>query len=152
MTMNDIRSPAQFLHSLQNATCEEDHTFIIIGKELFVFIMERELPMEIIFIVNKIDLHASLLNGSDLNDQGVVSVIDNQVHSRKPDHFVQLVTTFVDVSKTRHKRANFSTSFLDALRKMPSYQAHGCLLQIRCDFLCNEQYFWFLHNISKISS
>ena len=39
------------------------------------------LSLKIVFIIDKIDLHACGLNGSYLYNKGMVSVVDNQIHA-----------------------------------------------------------------------
>ena len=44
--------------------------------------------------------------------RGVVSIIDNQVHTGEANHFVQLVPALVNVSPFGHKSSDFTAFFL----------------------------------------
>ena len=74
--------------------------------------------LEEIVVVDEIDLHASRLDGCYLDDQRVISVVDDQIHSREADNLMQLVASLVDVAEFRHKRSDLATSFLNALRQV----------------------------------
>lgn len=62
MTMDYIRSPAKFFYCFQNTPGVEYGTLIVIVEKFIVFIVESIFALEIIFIINKINLHPGLLN------------------------------------------------------------------------------------------
>jgi len=71
--------------------------------------------LKIVFVVDKIDLHPGCLNRGDLDDKGVVRIVNNKIHPRKPDHFVKLIPAFVDTTIFWHEGSNLLACLLDCL-------------------------------------
>ena len=67
----------------------------------------------------------------DLDDELVVVVVDNEVHTRQADHFVELVPAFVDAAVTRHERAYFIPTLLHRLRESAAKSGAFRLWKIR---------------------
>ena len=86
--MNDVRYPTKLFDSFHYTSHKENASFIVIVKTISVFVFGSEFSLKLIFIIYKIYLHAGCLNRCDLYDQGMVCVIDNEIHSRKSYHFV----------------------------------------------------------------
>ena len=82
------------------------------------------LSLEEVFIVDEIYLHAGCLNGRYLNDQRVIGIINDEIHTRKPDYFVQLVAAFINATELGHESPNFTTAFLYALRQVSAYRCN----------------------------
>ena len=61
------------------------------------------LPVEIIFIVDEIYLHPGSGNGSHLDDERSVHIVDDDIHARKSDYLMKLVLPFVDASVSGHE-------------------------------------------------
>src|SRR5690606_17647510 len=87
-------------------------------KKLSAVITENVLTLEVLFVVQKIYLHACSGNGCYFNNKGVIIIVDYNVHSREPDHLVQAVTAFIDIAKPRHQYAYFIPFLLHGLRKL----------------------------------
>ena len=82
MTLDDIRSPAQLLDRLQDTTGEEDRTLTVVGKLLTTFVLGHgAATLEIVLIVDEVNLQSRNRNAGNLDDQRMVSVINNQVES-----------------------------------------------------------------------
>ena len=61
--------------------------------------------------------------------KGVVSIIDNQVHTGEANHFVQLISALVNVSPFGHKSSDFTAFFLYRLWKVSTYIGHFRILK-----------------------
>lgn len=116
MAVDDVRRPAQFLDGFQNSPTEEDHTVFVVFEEFFLGIVEDGFALEEVLVVNEVDLHPGTLDGGYLDDERVIVLVDDQVHSGKTDDLVELVSAFVDQSESGHKRPNLTSFLLDALR------------------------------------
>ena len=100
---------------------DTDHPLII----KVASIQSARMPvLKIIIVIDEIYLHACGLDRSNFYNQGVVSIIDNQVHTREADHFVQLISALIDVSPFGHKGSDFTAFFLDRLWKVSTYIGH----------------------------
>jgi len=115
--MDDIRCPTQFLNCFQNTLREEDHAHVVIGEHVHVLVVEKRLAMKKLLIINEVHLKSDLRNAGHLDDQGVIGIVDNQIHSAQTDHFVQLMATLVDFTIPGHEDAGFFSAFVDGLRK-----------------------------------
>ena len=124
MTVNDIRTPAKFFHCFQYTACIENGTAIVIIIFYTIFIRCLHTILEIIIVIDEIYLHACGLDRSNFYNQGVVSIVDNQVHTREADHFVQLISALIDISPFRHKGSDFTAFFLYRLWKVSTYIGH----------------------------
>jgi len=79
--MDNVRSPTQFSDSFYDTAAEENTSFIIVFKEVTICIFDKGLALEIFFVINKINLHAAGLNGSNFDYQRMIGIINNDVHS-----------------------------------------------------------------------
>ena len=75
---------------------------------------------KVFVVIDEINLHASLLDRRYLDDQGMIGIVDDQVHAREPDHLVKLVASFVDQAKSRHEGADLVSGVLNALWQLAS--------------------------------
>ena len=82
LTVDNIGHPAQLLHSFQNATGEKDGAFTVVGIVIAHFVFLHLPSREIVIIVDEVHLYTSLLDGSNLDDERVVGVVDDKIHSR----------------------------------------------------------------------
>lgn len=96
--MNDVRTPAQFFDGFQYATGIEYGTSIVVLVFISVFVSDLQAILEVIVIIDKVYLHTCSLYGCYLDDKRMVRVINDQIHTGKAYHFVQLVSAFVDIS------------------------------------------------------
>ena len=60
----------------------------------------------------------------EFSKAGNDSIVDNQVHTREADHFVQLISALIDISPFRHKGSDFTAFFLYRLWKVSTYIGH----------------------------
>ena len=79
--MDYVRSPAQFLHSLQYAAGKENCPFCIVLEENAVIRAGKLLTFEIIVIINKVDLEPCGRYAGHLYDDRAVYVANNDIHS-----------------------------------------------------------------------
>ena len=63
-----------------------------------ILIADRGFPLEEILVVNKVNLHPGRLNGCYLNDQRMVRVVNNKIHTRQTDNSLQWCGAHVDIS------------------------------------------------------
>ena len=103
LAVDDVRSPTELLDGLEHSSCKEDGPFTIVLEELSLFVAVNALAVEIILIINEIHLHSRRGNGCYLDYQRPVNVVDDDVHTRKTDHFVKLVLPLVDAAVSWHK-------------------------------------------------
>ena len=74
------------------------------------------------------------------DNEGVIGFVDDEVHTRKPDHFVKLIATLVDVAITGHENSDLLSFFLSGLGQVPPYQTLRSLRQVGSDFLMYKKY------------
>ena len=82
MTVDYIRTPTKLLDGFQYTTGIKNSTFAVIFIFLTLFVGSHQTVLEIIIIIDKIDLTARSLNRSYFNNQGMISIIYDDVHSR----------------------------------------------------------------------
>ena len=70
-------------------------------------------------MVDEVDLHPGCGDGSHLDDERVVGVVDVEVHPAETDDLVELMTALVDDAETGHENADFAAAFVDALGDLP---------------------------------
>ena len=143
--MDDIGRPPQFFDGFEYAPCEKYGTFIVIGEQFSVFIPNDCFSMEIVFVVDEIDLDAGRRDLSDLNNELMIVVIDDQVHSGESDYFVKLSTSFVNQAVTGHESSDFVTFFLHSLRKRSAQYGHIVFIKIRSYLLADIKDFAVTH-------
>ena len=136
--MDDIRHPTQFLYRFKHTAGVENSAFNIVNIFFTLFINKHCAFVEIVIIVNEIYLHASSLNACHLDDEWVVCIINNNIHSRQTNNFVQLIASLVNDTPSWHKCANLVAIFLNELGESASHERHTAFWNIRCDFLGNE--------------
>lgn len=101
--------------------------------------------MEVVIVVDEIDLHSGGLDGCHFDDERVVCFIDNDVHSRKSDDLVQLVSSFVDHSPAGHESSDFLPAFLEHGGKFASVLAGHTFGNIGDNLLGDEKNLLTLH-------
>ena len=122
--MNNVRTPAKFLHCFQYTTCIEDSTTVVVIVFYTIFVRCLQTILEIVIVVDEIYLHACGLNRSNFYNKGVISIIDDQVHTGEANYFMQLISALVNVSPFRHKCPDFTAFFLYCLWKVSTYIGH----------------------------
>ena len=81
--MDHVRRPVEFSDGLDDAAREEHGAVVVILIEILVAFGDGELPLrEEVVVVDEIDLDSRLLNRCHLDDQRMVSVVDDHVHTR----------------------------------------------------------------------
>lgn len=144
--MDQMRLPCQFTHCLEGASTEEEHTLVVVGTEFAVIVVEAFVFGEILLIVNEVDLHTSRWDRAHLDDELVVGIVDNKIHSRKANHLMELVFAFVDIAETRHENTYFAASFLDEGRQIATHVGILILRKKRHNLLIYKKYSPLSHN------
>ena len=139
--VDDVRSPAGFLYGFQYATGEEDGPFPVVGEELSLLVAVGELPFEIVFVIDEVNLDTGGGDGCHLDDERAVHIAEDDIHPGEADYFMQLVLPLVDAAITRHEGPNFLFPLLDALRKVSSHHRDVALREIRGYLRTDEQDF-----------
>ena len=143
--MNNIGYPTEFFYCLHHPSHKEYATLVIVVK-IFSLIIDKDIfPLEIVVVIDKIDLHTSRLYRCHLDNQRVIGIVDNQVHSRKTNYLVQLITPLIDITVLGHKSAYLSPFFLNTLRQVPTYRGNFRIGKIRGHLLRNEQNLFCFH-------
>ena len=88
MTVDNVRCPSQFFYRFQHPFCKENHAHVVVREHGIVLVVEHRLAVEKLLVINKINLKSDLRNAGHLDNQGVVGIINNQIHSAQTDHFV----------------------------------------------------------------
>jgi hypothetical protein len=65
----------------------------------------------------------------------MIVVVDDEVHTREPDHLMQLMTPFVDAAVPGHECADFIAALLHRLREPPAQKRPFRIRDIRSHFL-----------------
>ena len=147
--MDDIRRPAQFAYRFQDAAGKEDGALVIVGHELVLGVIPRDLLFEVVLVVNEVHLHPRGGDGSHLDDERVIGVIDIQVHSAQADNLVQLVPALIDDAETGHEHPDFASPLVNPLGNLPAGLADGafrkeglnCLTYVKDAGLAHESVF-----------
>ena len=114
--MNHVGTPAQFLHRLEHTARVENGALHVVRIFLIILIKHHLTLVEVVIVVNEIHLHTGRLNRSHLDNQWMVRIINDNIHTRQTNHLVQLVAALVDISPAGHKRANLVATLLYGLR------------------------------------
>lgn len=131
-----------FFDRLQHAAREEDGPLAIVGIVVAQLVLGHgRTILVVILIINKIDLDARLRYGSHLDDERMIRVVDDQIHTRESDHLMQLATPFVDRAPLRHEGSYLESGFLHFGRHQTSHLCHLRLGDVRGGFLVDKQYF-----------
>ena len=101
--MYDVRRPPELLDRLQDSARKENRTLSVVFEEFPVLVAVDLLAVEIVFVVNEIHLHPGSGYGSNLYHKRPVYIVDDYVHSREADDFMQLVLPLVDAAESRHE-------------------------------------------------
>ena len=115
VAVDDVGIPAQLPDGLDDTFGIEDRPRVVVGVERPFGIVVLGFPFEEVLAVDEVNLHADILKGGDLDDQRVVSVLNDDVLTGKPDDLVQHVLVVVHAAEFRHERANFVLSLLYSL-------------------------------------
>jgi len=113
--VNYIRTAAQLSDGFNNSPGKENSPFVIVLVLVAGSIGHSVLALEIIIVVDEIDLHACTLNGSYLYDEGMVGIINYQIHPGKADNLMKLVSSLVNGAITGHECPDLLPPFLYAL-------------------------------------
>ena len=105
MTVDNVRTPTQFLYCLQYSTSIENGTCIIILVFNTVLVNHLQAVLEVIIVVDEINLHAGGLYGCYLNDKRMVGIVDDKVHTGETYHFVQLISAIIILQRYKKNRA-----------------------------------------------
>lgn len=144
--MDNIGYPPQFFHGLHNAAHKE-YAALVVVVEVFSFVVDQEiLPQEIVVVIDKIDLHAGRLYRCHLDNQRMIGIIDDKVHSRQTYHLMQLIATLIDITVFGHESTDFPPSLLNALRQISTYRCNFRIGKIRSHLLRNEQHLFCFHH------
>ena len=135
-----IRSPAQFLHSLEHPASIENRSLSVVLEESALIVGIQLLASEIILVVDKVHLKPCRGDGCHFDYKGTVHIIYYEIHSREPYHFVQLVFAFIDAPIARHERAYFFFLVLNALRQVSGNICHRSFREVRKHLGIHEQY------------
>jgi len=146
--MDDIRRPSELFDRFKNALREKDGPFIVVAEELTVLVAVNGLSMKILLTVDEVDLHPRRWDGSDLDDERMVGIVDDKVHSGKPDNLVQLMPPFVDLPVPGSEDPDLLASFVDPLRKIPADAGEFVLGKERGHFLRNVENLRLFHGSS----
>ena len=79
--MDDIGHPTQLLDSLKYTTGEENGTFTIIRIILAILVFLHLTLAEVVVVVDEVDLDPGWLDRGDLDNQRMVRVVNDKVHS-----------------------------------------------------------------------
>ena len=152
LAMDDIRRPAELLNGLKHTLAEEDGTLIVVFEERTVVVVVAGFAVEVIFVVKEVHLHFGLRDGSDLDNQRVVVIVDRNVDTRKPDHFVQAVPAFIDHTEPGHQNADFMVLLLDGLRQKARNCTNRRIFDERGHLRTHkEDFLLFLHTLVERS-
>ena len=113
--MDKVGLPCQLADSLQGAAAEEKDALVVGGAQDALLVVDVAKAIEILLVVDEVNLHPRRGDGAHLDDELVVAVVDDKVHARQPDDFVQLMLAFVDLVEPRHEDANLPPDFLGVL-------------------------------------
>ena len=103
LSVNHVRSPSELLYGLEYSSCKEDGPLSVVAEEFTILVAVDTLSVEVILVVNEIDLHACCRNRCNLDYERSVYIVDDDVHSRKTDHFMELIFPFIYTSVPRHE-------------------------------------------------
>ena len=95
--------------------------------------------MEVVFVVNEIDLDPGRRNRCDLDYKRSVNFVDDDIHTGKTDHLMELILSLFDTAISWHEASDFLLSFLYALRQVSSDICDIGFRQIRKHFRVDEQ-------------
>ena len=139
------RLPAQLLDRLDD-TCGEEHEALVIllGQQVCLQALLGE-GTEIVVVVDEIDLHPRGEECGDLDDEGVVIVVDDQVKSRQTYHLVKLVAPFVDAAVFGGEYSYLELLAVDTLGYVAAECGHGRVGHVGRHLLGYEQDFLCLH-------
>ena len=147
MAVNDVGRPVEFFHRFNHATREEHTTEVVVLAENAVVVADLVLFLrKKIVVVDEVNLHPRLLNRCHFDDERVVGVVDDEVHTRQANHLMQLVATLVDGAITGHEDTDFLAALLRGLGQVTANEAHLRFRQIGGDFLMNEKYSCHVYN------
>lgn len=139
--LHHSRLPAQLLHRLDNSAHEKNHALVVLLRIRVDLQRSRAAcrRCEIIVRINEIDLHTRRLKRRNLYYKRMISIIDNDIHSRKPDDLMKLIATLVDTPVFRHKRANLKPALLHLYRHRLAYKRKRRISEIGRNLLRNIQ-------------
>ena len=114
-TMYDVGAPAELAYGLDSSPDEENSAFIVNVGPVDGFVLGGVVAVEKIVIVDEVYLQTGGLKCCNLNDEGVVGVINDDVHARQTNHFMELIAALVYSTVFGHESAHFGAFFLKTL-------------------------------------
>ena len=144
MAMDDVRFPAEFTNGFKDAPAEEERTLIIVRIELVGRIVRHRLALEIFFIVDEVHLHPGAWHAGHLDQEGMVRIVDDQVHPAQADHLMQLVAALVDAAELRHEHTDLVAPVEHALRQLTGSGCHLAAIREGVDELGDSKDLGFL--------
>jgi len=68
VTMNQVGLPAKLFHSFQHTPSKKYASFIVVCEKTVIRVSVHTFSLEIIFVVNKVDLHAGSRDRGNLDN------------------------------------------------------------------------------------
>ena len=138
-------SPLQLLHRFEHTTREEHHSCIVVLELGTLLVGQYRLAREEVVVIDEVYLNTSRRYGRHLDNQLMVVIVDDKVHTRESYHLVELIAALVYTAIARHKCANLIAMLLHSLRKLSAQTRLLVLGKIRHYLLTNVQYFIVRH-------
>ena len=98
------------LDSFQYAAGKEDTALVVVGILYAVLVGYALATVKEVIVIGEVDLDTGRLNRRYLDEQRMIRIVYDQVHTRESDYFMQLVATFVDIAKLGHKVARLESA------------------------------------------
>jgi hypothetical protein len=86
--MDEVRGPAKFPNRFNRSLAEKDHPVLVVIEKLSALVFKDEFSFEKLLIIKEINLEAGSRKGGYLDDQGIIIIVDDDVHTRQPDYFM----------------------------------------------------------------
>ena len=138
--MDNIGAPIEFFYRFKDSFGKKNSPFVAIGENALFLLFFTSLSAKIFVVINKIDLKAFFGHRSYFNDQRLIDIIDHQVHTGKPDHFVQLMAAFVDTTVPGHEYPHFTSFFLHQTGNFERHISPVAGRQVGCKLRRDIQY------------
>src|SRR5947208_52946 len=88
-TVDQVWRPAKFLYRFQRSFTKEYRSQAIIFKPFFLVVGKNVLSFKEVLVVKKINLQAGIGQGSHLDLQGKVFIVNGNIDTGKPYHFMK---------------------------------------------------------------
>jgi hypothetical protein len=103
MTMYHVGRPSEFTNGFYGSFTEKNHSVLVIIIEFSGLVLKHEFSLEEFFIIQKIYLEPGSWQRSNFDDQRVIVIIDDDIHTGQPDDFVKTMPPFIDAPEARHQ-------------------------------------------------